>query len=152
MSQRFPLGLSDSEGSSDDGSLMSMAYSFEPSVTDSESSSETSSNESEDRLSNTSWYDAANCRMCTRELTSSLYRCECGHCTIMATNTECVCCRESAPILSKINSLEDSTIHCITEHPGFSPVCLNTWVLQTAYYYEYRQHHGVSSSPSTLHE
>ena len=37
---------------------MPMAYSFEPSVTDSGSSSETSSNESEDRLSNTSWYDA----------------------------------------------------------------------------------------------
>ena len=43
-----------SEGSSD-GSLMPMAYSFEPSVTDSGSSSETSSDESEDRLSNTSW-------------------------------------------------------------------------------------------------
>ena len=37
-----------------DGSLMPMAYSFELSVTDSGSSSETSSDESEDRLSNTS--------------------------------------------------------------------------------------------------
>ena len=54
--------------------LMPMAYSFEPSETDSGSSSETSSDESEDRLSNTSLYDATNCRMCTRELTSSLYR------------------------------------------------------------------------------
>ena len=43
-----------SEGSSD-GSLIPMAYSFEPSVTDSGSSSETSSDESEVRLSNTSW-------------------------------------------------------------------------------------------------
>ena len=40
-----------SEGSSD-GLLMPMAYSFEQSVTDSESSSETSSDEYEDR---TSW-------------------------------------------------------------------------------------------------
>ena len=39
-----------SEGSSD-CSLMPMAYSFEPSVTDSGSSSETSSDESEVRLS-----------------------------------------------------------------------------------------------------
>ena len=43
-----------SEGSSD-GSLMPMAYNFEPSVTDSGSSSETFSDESGDRLSNTSW-------------------------------------------------------------------------------------------------
>ena len=43
-----------SEGSSH-GSLMPMAYSFEPSVTDSGSSLETSSDESGDRLSNTSW-------------------------------------------------------------------------------------------------
>ena len=51
LSQHFPLG----ELGSSDGSLMPMAYSFEPSVTDSGSSSETSSDESEDKLSNTSW-------------------------------------------------------------------------------------------------
>ena len=44
-----------SEGLSSDGSLMPMAYSFEPSVTDSGSPPETSSDESGDRLSNTSW-------------------------------------------------------------------------------------------------
>ena len=43
-----------SSGRVSDGSLMPMAYSFEPSVTDSGNSSETSSDESEDRLSNTS--------------------------------------------------------------------------------------------------
>ena len=54
-SSEFDLGSSsgsDSEGSSA-GDIM--AYSFEPSGTDPESSSEASSDDSDDRLSDTSW-------------------------------------------------------------------------------------------------
>ena len=53
--------------------------------------------------------------------------------------------------MSKINALDDSSIQCITEHPGFSSVCLNIWVLQTAYY-QYQQHYGVALLPPTVHE
>ncbi len=44
-----------------------------------------------------------------------------------------VCVAEIEPVLNKINAFDDSSIHCITEHPGFSSVCLNTWVLQTVF-------------------
>ena len=37
--------------------------------------------------------------------------------------------------------LADLDIRCMTEHPGFEAVCLNEYVLETAYY-SYRQHHG----------
>ena len=103
-----------------------MAYSFEPVGTDSGSSSETESDDSDtDRLSDTSWYDASHCRTVT--LTSPFHRCECSQCTIMATNTECVCCREMEPKLNKINTLDDSSVRCIIEHPGLNSVCLNVY-------------------------
>ena len=35
-------------------------------------------------------------------------------------------------VASKVDELDDSNIVCITDHPGFSPVCLNVWVLQTS--------------------
>ena len=69
----------------------------------------------------------------------------------MTTTEESVCCREIATVVGKMDELEDSTVVCITEHPGFNPVCLNVWVLQTAYY-QYRQEHGVPTSPVSLHE
>jgi hypothetical protein len=59
-------------------------------------------------------------------------RCACGQCSIMNTVQECVCCREIGTIVGKINQLEDSSILCITAHPGFNFVCLNVWVLQTS--------------------
>ena len=59
----------------------------------------------------------------------------------METARECSCCKEAPRIMDKIDELEESTIQCITEHPGFATVCLDVWVLQTAYY-QYRQHYG----------
>ena len=32
---------------------------------------------------------------------------------------------------------------CITQHPGFQAVCLNRWVLQTAWY-QYKQQYSQS--------
>ena len=46
-------------------------------------------------------------------------------------------------ILSKINSLKDSNIYCIIEHPGFSPVCLNTWVLNVDKHHNAAYIHNV---------
>ena len=70
----------------------------------------------------------------------------------MPPSTECICCKEIATIVSKIGeAIGDDPVTCITEHLGFEGVCLNVWVLQVAYY-QYRQEHGSSSSPPSLHE
>ncbi|XP_033727605.1 uncharacterized protein LOC117316936 [Pecten maximus] len=40
-------------------------------------------------------------------------------------------------------------LKCITQHPGFAPVCLNVFVLRTAYH-AFRQHHNgnIPESPA----
>jgi len=63
---------------------------------------------------------------------NSSYRCECAHCSIMNSREECICCKEIDVILDKVTELNNPSITCITQHPGFSSVCLNVWVLQTA--------------------
>ena len=78
-------------------------------------------------------------------------RCTCGHCSIMDTSGECVCCKEIAMVAGKIDALDDPSLVCITDHPGFSPVCLNVWILQASYF-QYRQEHGMSASPPSLAE
>ena len=78
-------------------------------------------------------------------------RCSCGHCSIMPTSVECICCREVSAVVAKIDELGDISVICITQHPGFASVCLNVWVLQAAYF-QYRQEHGVPASLFTLQE
>ena len=78
-----------------------------------------------------------------------IYRCECGNCRSMSTSIECPCCREIDAIESKM--LENPTdIHCIIDHEGFQSVCLDVWVLQTAYH-NYRQKYGDAEEKS-VHE
>ena len=55
----------------------------------------------------------------------------------MPTVTECLCCCE----IDKVENKMDGGYSCIVEHPGFDAVCLNVWVLQTAYY-TLRKHYG----------
>ena len=50
----------------------------------------------------------------------------------MPTVDECVCCHEVDNVVRKIEESERH-IRCI-EHEGFEPVCINEWVLQTAYF------------------
>ncbi len=69
----------------------------------------------------------------------------------MPTQDECLCCREIEKIVDKVDDLGDSNVVCITDHPGFSSVCLNPWVLQAAYY-QYRQQHGTTGLPPSLNE
>ena len=76
------------------------------------------------------------------------YRCHCGNCQIMSTTEECICCCEIAQVVAK---LEDGGAPCITEHEGFDAVCLNRWVLQTAYY-QYKQQYGRRSDKPEVHE
>ena len=52
---------------------------------------------------------------------------------------ECLCCAE-IPRVANV-TMEVPEIDCITEHPGFSPICLNEYVLRVAYY-QYKQRYG----------
>ena len=53
---------------------------------------------------------------------------------------ECICCCEIEEVETVKQQL-DTTVKCITDHEGFSSVCLDVWVLQTAYF-AYRQQFG----------
>ena len=68
----------------------------------------------------------------------------------MSTVLECVCCREHDKITQKMEQDGVSDL-CITQHPGFSAVCLNVWVLQAAYF-QYHQEHGSLHLPSSINE
>jgi len=57
---------------------------------------------------------------------------------MMPTREECVCCCSIAEVVAK---MEEIGALCITESEGFEAVCLNQWVLQTAYH-QYRQQYG----------
>ncbi|XP_061908112.1 P2X purinoceptor 7-like [Entelurus aequoreus] len=74
-----------------------------------------------DRLQNTEW-------------------CTCHNCVNMETVAECVCCRELDAVARTMEEKRVET--CIIDHPGFPSVCLDEWVLQTAYY-AYQQQYGV---------
>ena len=50
----------------------------------------------------------------------------------MPTNHECICCCEVETVVNKFQESENDTNY-ITHHVGFESVCLNVWVLQTAY-------------------
>ena len=63
----------------------------------------------------------------------------------MPTARECLCCQEVEKVVYRIDP-SDSAVTCNTEY-GFYPVCLNIWVLQTAYF-EYRQSYGTSDLSS----
>lgn len=74
----------------------------------------------------------------------------------MPTGRECVCCTEIQRVVDRMNSTAtsdmESACNCITEHEDFHPVCLNVWVLQTAYF-EYRQTDGTGETSSfEVHE
>ena len=76
----------------------------------------------------------------------------CGHCIIMDTNEQCKCCKEIEQIKSKNEEaverkeVKDVPV-CITQHPGFEAVCLNTWVLQTAWYQFKQQYMEAFEGP-----
>ena len=50
---------------------------------------------------------------------------------MMPTRRECKCCCSIGKVVEKMEEIGAS---CITEREGFDAVCLNQWVLQTAYY------------------
>ncbi|XP_066263273.1 uncharacterized protein [Branchiostoma lanceolatum] len=100
-----------------------LPYQFEPEAEDSDSDEEPGGDRgNEERLSSLNW-------------------CSCGHCNIMPTAAECLCCREVQLIDEKRNLLVRPVPECITMHEGFRSICLDIWSLQCAYF-EYRQQYG----------
>ena len=72
---------------------------------------------------------------------------------MMPTNVECVCCCEIDAVVSRLQELpiEGTNASCITDHEGFDSVCLNVWVLQTAYF-NYREKYGDAEVEKSVHE
>lgn len=79
-------------------------------------------------------------------------RCQCGNCQRLNRVQECVCCSEIDCVVAKNNEaveaegLAEPPV-CITQHPGFHAVCLNRWVLQTAWYQYKQQYHEAYEGP-----
>ena len=68
-------------------------------------------------------------------------RCSCGNCSLthLRNISECYCCKELEGCCEALESdivVEDleegDVLKCITEHPGFRPVCLEKWSLRLA--------------------
>ncbi len=76
------------------------------------------------------------------------FRCKCGRCSLeeLSNAKECKCCTEIESCMVAINDAEvveevGSVVSCVTEHPGFSAVCLNKWSLRLAAD-KYKTRHG----------
>lgn len=127
-------------------------YMYEPVLSDSggDSPDEVDSAQDDERLLNTNWCVVPYMATYRRVKVSFIYciRCTCGHCTVMDTVEECICCNEVEKVVEKMQEF-DTKIQCITDHVGFKEVCLNQWVLQAAYF-AYRQHYGNDNQP--IHE
>ena len=83
-------------------------------------------------------------------------RCQCGNCQAMEREEESICCQEVDAVRKK--NLEDvmeeqlqAELRCIVQHPGFEAVCLNVWVLQTAWL-QYKQQYGSSAYEGPEHK
>ena len=77
----------------------------------------------------------------SKQFTHVFCRCKCGKCaiTLLQNISECYCCQELEGCCESLGSDmmrqdldEDETLKCITEHPGFRPVCLEKWSLRLA--------------------
>ncbi|XP_068697248.1 uncharacterized protein [Montipora foliosa] len=111
-------------------------YQFEPQFSSSEESVE------EKELVGEHQHDDENFRV------RNLDWCTCQNCQILNRNEECTCCSEFPQICDKnkeaveMGEVAEAPV-CITQHPGFQAVCLNRWVLQTAWY-QYKQQYSQS--------
>ena len=79
----------------------------------------------------------------TNSILVFIIRCACENCLVMGRVEACKCCREIEQVKSKLTEAVTcgectEEPKCITQHPGFHPVCINRWVLQTAWF-QYKQ-------------
>ena len=77
-----------------------------------------------------------------------IFRCKCLNCDNMLTVEESICCGEVDRVMNKME--EEELEGCITTHPGFQTVCLDRFVLQTAYF-QYREQYG-NMAQNQVHE
>ena len=69
----------------------------------------------------------------------------------MPTTKESVCCKEIPRVVEKMDTYEEA-LDCITHHPGFASVCLDKYVLETAYYQYKAQYGGRERRDASEHE
>ncbi|KAL5013486.1 hypothetical protein ScPMuIL_007756 [Solemya velum] len=124
------MGCSSSDFEVSDSEEMGLRpYQFEPEIDDDDEDIENElATADENRLGSTDW-------------------CQCGHCNEMPTTTECIWCAEIVKIQHVKGEFPD--LNCITQHPGFTSVCLDVYVLRTAYQ-AFRQYHNgnIPDSPA----
>ena len=67
------------------------------------------------------------------------FRCKCGHCSVqlLTKPKECISCTEIEQCTVALNDASvvqevGSVPACITDHPGFRPLCLEKWSLKYA--------------------
>ncbi|XP_062609448.1 P2X purinoceptor 7-like [Saccostrea cucullata] len=130
-------GNSASEAQIDRKQVMSecKGYQYEPEFNEeellaasAESSDDLGVNEINERGDNTNW-------------------CTCGHCDILPSQRECVCCKEFEHYAENYIS---SLCPCISQHSDFDMVCLNRVVLETAYVAFLRYKRKSGQAPQVL--
>ena len=144
----FDNECSKAELDDDDGIIN--PYQFEPLGSSSDDGSISDESDSHDQRRHTREWLAIDAGTLVTHRFKLFHRCTCGHCQIMPSNAECLCCREIDKVVNKLEESE-GTVSCITEHEGFEPVCLNVWVLQAAYF-QYRQHYGTDALHHPINE
>ncbi|XP_074654381.1 P2X purinoceptor 7-like [Tubulanus polymorphus] len=74
--------------------------------------------------------------------------CQCGHCQILETEQECVCCMEIDVVKRRLEWVwEESGQNeetCMTDTAAFASICLNPWVLQLMWT-EFQRQYGRKS-------
>ena len=77
-------------------------------------------------------------------------RCTCGHCSVMNTEKESICCREVEQLTRLLGSesehSSESLPRCITRHTDFINVCLCRAVLTVALH-SHRHRYGTDDVP-----
>eukprot|EP00795_Rhopilema_esculentum_P011048 gene11048-19899_t len=78
--------------------------------------------------------------------------CSCGHCQIMPKANECICCQEIPEVSQKLEEIGEcdqgnDRSSCITDTDALRAVCLNKWVLQTAFYQYSAQYNDHYEGP-----
>ena len=113
----------DSLSSSDDEVEAPMAYAFEPMREPGATSSEDEASSPESEMS-----DSASVREDSSRL-HALDWCKCGHCVLMPTEKESICCREVDQFMCKVQDLD---IECVTDNGYFTTLCVDREVLDVA--------------------
>jgi len=77
------------------------------------------------------WHQTEERKITSMSFLFIIDRCQCGCCTVMDREEECVCCQEVPATHATCSSLPNETGQaipiCITQHPGFASVCVNKW-------------------------